>query len=52
MRRLKLSRRQTMTEVIILVALIGVAVAFVVELLPRGMTFLYTASRNVITAPF
>tara|TARA_R110002072_G_scaffold47936_1_gene131284 strand:+ start:324 stop:497 length:174 start_codon:yes stop_codon:yes gene_type:complete len=46
------SRRQTMTETLILVAIVGLGVAFVVELLPRGLTFLFEASRNVIAAPF
>lgn len=41
-----------MTETIILVGIVGLGVAFVVVLLPRGLNFLYVASRNVITSPF
>jgi hypothetical protein len=50
--RARRRRSQTMTEVIILVAVVGLGVAFVVELLPRGLKTLYSAARNVIACPF
>lgn len=52
MRIRNLTRRQSMTETLILVAVVGIGVTAVVMVLPEGITFLYEASRNVIAAPF
>ncbi|MBL4847043.1 MAG: hypothetical protein JKY65_16100 [Planctomycetes bacterium] len=45
-------RSQTMTEVIILTALVGVLIAIAIVGLPYIISELYTNARNHITAPF
>ena len=41
-----------MTEVIILIGVVGLGVIVAVMALPKGIDILYGNSRNVITSPF
>ena len=52
-RRSRRSRRsQTMAEVIILVAVVGIGTAAILMTLPTAIEILYVGARNHITAPF
>lgn len=52
MRSKQTHRGQTMTETVILIGIVGVAVAATTMIFPNAFKVLYVNTRNVITAPF